>query len=192
MNPRQIQKIQRFVRSPSEAEPAQRLAYILAEMERAQADALADLADALDAPDVGVAAVAVEDRRDELLELAEAIGPGAGNPGTWYVEHRLTPPLDVEDADKVAAYMGMDADAWESQVAAWADAYRAEDDGREDYSDRQLAAAHLSRAYGAPSLEWWESEVVDVDTGTIIREALAGRMESIEAGIREAAEVADR
>ena len=189
VNPGQLRQVQALIRNPSSAEPVQRLAFIIAEIERAQADALADLADALDAPDVGAAAVDVEDRRDELLALAEAAGPG-GDLAEWYARHRLAPPLDAADAPQVAAYVGMDSEEWEDQIEAWAAAYRT-DGENEDYTDRQLADAHLASAYGAPSIEWWEREVVEVDVSRVMRDALAGRLEAIEDGIRAAAEHAD-
>jgi len=164
------------------------MARILAETERAQTDAINDLAAATDADGAALDAVDKETREAEIIALIEATAPGDGTPEGWYADHRLAPRVDA-DPDRLVAYVGMDADDWTAQVERGADAYR--DGGEyEEMPDRDLANHHVRSAFGAPSLDWFETEVVEVSRSDILREGTVGRLTAVEESIRTAADAA--
>jgi hypothetical protein len=164
------------------------MASILAETERAQTEAVNDLAAAVGAEGATLEPVDKSNRVDELLELIEGVTPGGGGSAEeWYARHVVA--LDA-DAERITPYVGMGQDEWTDQVAKWAGAYRADGD-YPDMTDRDLAAHHVRSAFDAPGLDWFEAEVVDVDTSDIVRVATVGRLTDVEESIRIAADAAE-
>lgn len=141
---------------------ARALAGGLAEMERAQADAMLELADA-HGYDVDVTAPDVDRRRDLLLEGAAAAMDGRGV--EWWLETRYGDKM--ENAAAAAEYIDLEPDAW-------------------DDDERAEAAAFIAAEFGV-DLEWFERHVIGLDRGAVVRELLAGNLESIEYAIRDAA-----
>jgi len=164
-----IGEMKQMIQNPAQAAPIQRLAFVLAEMERSQTDAVNDLADALDADAVRVEPVDVDERKDEILDLIGEMTPGGGDVTGWYVDHRLG-DLD-SDPDTLRAYVQMDPEDWDEQMA----------DRDRDQCDELVREQH-----GAPSLEWWETNVIDVDDSTILRDGLVGHFVAVEGAIRAA------
>jgi hypothetical protein len=162
------------------------LAAGLAEMERAQADAFNTMAEAHGA-DVRVQIPDTEDRKALLLRGASAASDG--NAAEWWIGERWGHALDADPAE-VAEYAEMDPEDWNAQVERWAAFYRGEGFGG-DRDDRDLAEMHVSETFGAPSLDWFEEKVVGLDRGDVLRQLLAGNLESIEYAMRDAAEEAD-
>jgi len=142
---------------------ARALAAGLAEMERAQADAMQDLADA-HGFDVDVAVPDVDERRDLLLEGAAAAADGRGV--EWWLETRWGHKMD--NAAAAAEYIDLEPDAW-------------------DDAERDEAAAFIEAEFGV-DLEWFEACVIGLDRAAVVRELLAGNLEGIEHAIRDAAD----
>ncbi|MFB6302778.1 MAG: hypothetical protein ABEH78_07965 [Haloferacaceae archaeon] len=150
------------------SEAARRFASIRAEEERALIENLIVLAESIGAEiDPELRAFDPEDRIDRLLALAEAL-PDDEAAAEWYANHRLPDP-------DLAAYVGMDDP--DAQIEAWADRYREDVDG--EHTDRELAEAHVRRAFDVPSLEWWEQHVAAVETDDIVRDAVARWTEKV-------------
>jgi len=164
-----LSDVRSMIQNPTDAAPIQRLAFVLAEMERSQTEAVNDLADAVDADDARVESVDVDQRKDEILDLVGEMTPGGGDVTGWYVDHRLA-DLD-SDPDTLRAYVEMDPADWDDQMA----------DRDRDQCDELVREHH-----GAPSLEWWETNVIDVDNSTILRDGLVGHFVAVEQAIRGA------
>jgi len=159
------------------------LAAGLAEVERAQAAALEELADA-EGYEIDAQAPDPEQREALLLRGVEAAT--AGDAVAWWLEERYGHRLD--DPEGAVEYAKMDADAWETQIEDWATYYRNRGYG-DGHTDRELAAMHVQQVQGV-GLEWFEGAVVGLDAGEVVRELLAGNLEAVEYGIRGAAEQA--
>jgi hypothetical protein len=159
------------------------LAAGLAEIERAQAAALEDLADA-EGYDVDVQTPDPEEREALLLRGVDAAT--SGEAVAWWLKERHGHRLD--DPKGAVEYAKMDAEAFEDQIGDWAAFYR--DRGYGDaYTDWDLAEMHLQQTQGV-GVEWFREAVVGLDAGAVIRELLAGNLEAVEYGIRDAAEQA--
>lgn len=166
---------------PADLGLVQALAAGLAEMERAQADALRELADA-GGYDVDVE-VPDPDAREELL-LAGIGAAADGSAIEWWLRERH----GFEDAGAAAEYAEMDAAQWSDQIGRWAEFYRSKGYGS-DTTDRELAGQHVRQTFGV-DLDQFERDVVNLDRQRVVRELLAGNLEAVEFGIREAAEQA--
>ncbi|MUW13934.1 hypothetical protein GJ633_04100 [Halorubrum sp. CBA1125] len=153
----------------------------LAEIERAQAEAVRDLAEAHDF-DVDVKEPDPEERRDLLLRGAEAAADGNGV--EWWLDERHGHRLD--DPEAAVEYAKMSPDEWDAQIERWAEFYRSNGYGA-DRSDRDLAAVHVRETFGV-DLDWFEETIVGLDRAEVLRQLLAGNLESIEFAIRDAAE----
>ncbi|WP_144901352.1 hypothetical protein [Halobellus captivus] len=159
----------------------QALAAGLAEIERAQADALRELADA-HGFDVDVQEPDPEERKQLLLRGLEAATEG--DAVEWWLSERYGHRLD--EPEKAVEYAKMDVHEWEEQIARWSEFYRSKGYGG-DGSARDLASMHVKQTFGV-SIEWFENAVVDLDRAEVVRQLLAGNLESIEYAIRDAAE----
>jgi len=164
-------KMKRMMKNPAQAPPVQRIAGILTEVERAQTDAVRDLADALDAEEVRVEPVDVEARREEILALVETMAPGGdGSPAEWWVDYRLA---DLDGGQDLVEYVQMDPADWHEQM--------------ED-RDREQTAETLRDRFGVDGIEEFEERVIDVTGGDIPREGLVGRLTSVEDSVTTAAD----
>ena len=130
----------------------------------------------------GETAIARE-RIERLHELAREAATD-GEAIEWWLSERYGDHLDNPEA--AAEYAEMDADQWDDQISRWAEYYRNKGYGG-DSTDRELAAQHVDQTQGV-ELDWFESAVVDLDRGEVLRQLLAGNLESIEYAIRDAAE----
>jgi len=168
----QISKMRRLMNNPEKAAPIQRIASIIAEMERSQTDAVNDLADALEADSVGLEPVDTDDREDEVLALIGVMTPGGDMTlADWYADHRL----DDLEGDGLTDYVEMDPDDWDAQM--------------ED-RDRDEVADHVRYTFGADSLDEFEDRVISVTRRDIVKDGLVGRLVTVEDEISAAAEVA--
>lgn len=167
----------------ADLEVVQALAAGLAEIERAQAAALEELAGA-EGYDVDVQTPDPDQREALLLRGVDAAT--SGEAVAWWLEERYGHRLD--DPEGAVEYAKMDPEEFGEQIGRWAGFYRDRGYGG-DYSDRELAAMHLQQTQGV-SLEFFETEIVGLDAGEVVRELLAGNLEAVEYGIRDAAEQA--
>jgi len=135
----------------------------LAEIERAQAEAVRELADA-HGFDVDVQVPDPEKRQAQLLEGAEAAANGEGV--EWYIEmaygHRLDNPRDA------ANYIDLEPETWSEK-------------------ERADSAEFIRDTFGV-ELDWFEEVIIGLDRAAVVRQLLAGNLESIEYAIRDAAE----
>jgi len=167
-----IQQMRQLMNNPEQAAPIQRIASIIAEMERSQAAAVNDLADALDANHVGLDPVDTDDREEEVLALIGVMTPGGDDTlADWYAGHRLG---DLE-GENLTDYVEMDPDDWHKQMAD---------------RDRDEVAELVRESFGADSLEDWEERVIRVTRRDIVKDGLVGRLVAVESEISAAAEVA--
>jgi len=135
----------------------------LAEIERAQAEALHELADA-HGFDLDVQVPDPERRQETLLEGAEAATEGRGV--EWWIETRYGHKLD--NAAEAAEYLDLDPDSWTEE-------------------EREQSAEFIRDRFGV-ELDWFISEIVGLDGARVVEELLAGNLESVELAIRDAAE----
>jgi hypothetical protein len=166
---------------PADLGLVQALATGLAEMEHAQADALRELADATGA-EIDVEVPDPEDREQLLLDGIEAAADGSAI--EWWLRERH----GYEDAAAAAEYAEMDAAQWSDQIGRWAEFYRSKGYGS-DTTDRELAGQHVRQSFGV-DLDQFERDVVELDKRQVVRELLAGNLEAVEYGVREAAQQA--
>jgi hypothetical protein len=159
------------------------LAAGLAEIERAQAAALEELADA-EGYDVDVQTPDPEEREALLLRGVDAAT--SGEAVAWWLEERYGHRLD--DPEGAVEYAKMDAGAFETQIGDWAAFYRDRGHGA-GQSDDELAEMHLQQTQGV-GLAWFTEHIVGLDAGEVVRELLAGNLEAVEYGIRDAADQA--
>ncbi|TKX86203.1 hypothetical protein EXE43_09545 [Halorubrum sp. SS5] len=135
----------------------------LAEIERAQAEAVRELADA-HGFDIDVQEPDPEERKRVLLEGAEAATEGRGV--EWWIETRYGHRLD--NAAEAAEFRDLEPDTWTE-------------------AEREQSAELIRERFGV-ELDWFVSEIVGLDRSEVVRELLAGNLESIELAIRDAAE----
>ena len=135
----------------------------LAEIERAQAEALRELADA-HGYDLDVQVPNPEQRKRVLLEGAEAATEGRGV--EWWIETRYGNQLD--NAAEAAEFRDLEPDTWTEE-------------------EREQSAEFIRDRFGV-ELDWFVSEIVGLDRAQVVEELLAGNLESIELAIRDAAE----
>ena len=135
----------------------------LAEIERAQAEAVRELADA-HGFDLDVQIPDPDERRDMLLDGAEAAADGEGV--EWYIEarygHRLDNPHDA------ANYTDLEPETWSEE-------------------ERAQSAEFIRSEFGV-GLDWFEEAIVGLDRTDVVRELLAGNLEAVEYAIRDAAD----
>ena len=135
----------------------------LAEIERAQAEAVQELADA-HGFDLDVQVPDPEQRQRLLLEGAEAATEGRGV--EWWIETRYGHQLD--NPAEAAEFRDLDPDSWSEE-------------------EREQSAEFIRDRFGV-ELDWFISEIVGLDRAQVVEELLAGNLESIELAIRDAAE----
>jgi hypothetical protein len=135
----------------------------LAEIERAQAEALRELADA-HGYDLDVQVPDPEQRQRLLLEGAEAATEGRGV--EWWIETRYGDKLD--NAAEAVEYRDLDPDSWTEE-------------------ERDQSAEFIRDRFGV-ELDWFVSEIVGLDRAQVVEELLAGNLQSVEYAIRDAAE----
>lgn len=151
----------------------------LAEIERAQADALRELSASADV-EIDVDVPDPDAREQLLLDGIEAATDGRAV--EWWLRERH----GFEDATAAAEYAEMDAEQWNDQISRWAEFYRSEGYG-DGATDSELAERHVQQAFGV-GLDAFERDVVNLDRQRVVRELLAGNLEGIEFGIRSAAD----
>lgn len=135
----------------------------LAEIERAQAEALHELAKA-HGYDLDVQVPNPEQRKRVLLEGAEAATEGRGV--EWWIETRYGHKLD--NPAEAAEFRDLDPDSWSEE-------------------EREQSAEVIHDRFGV-ELDWFVSEIVGLDRAQVVEELLAGNLQSIELAIRDAAE----
>ncbi|WP_232703144.1 hypothetical protein [Halobacterium wangiae] len=151
------------------------LATVVARREASQLRLAQRLAEASDA-EVSVDAVAdVEERADQLEAMAEAAA--TQDLEGWYFGEFA--PDHLDNPEQAAQYAGLDGDAWENQIAAWATAYRSQSPEAESFEDRELAGIHVENEFGVP-LEEFEQNVVDWSPGEGIETVLTAHLTTVE------------
>lgn len=161
--------------TPSESRVVRILADTIARLEHQQSEAVLRLAEAADhSIDGGV--VNVEERREQLLEVADAVSNDAL--AEWWFAQMDSD--EMENAEKAAQYAGMGlGEDWAEQQFDWhMQHYRLDtvDNPPTDTSDertREVAAEHVQSVYGV-SLPVFESEVVEWSAGEAMQQVLAG------------------
>lgn len=186
--PGKIQKVATMARNPRESDKVQALVTVLADREYRLLDAVGTLEDA-----VGEATVDVEqteaERRDQLLDLVDAIAPGDPSVKEWWLQEVAGDHLT--DPQQALPYLGMPAEEWDQQVETWAEQYhRRAPEEFKDYADREIAAAHVRRTFGV-DLHTFEEEVVGWSRGEAIRDVLGANFEAVETAIYNAAETVE-
>jgi hypothetical protein len=172
--------LSRFV----DSQAGRRVREVVARAEGAQAEAVVRLADALDEtihPDLRT--FDRETRMGELHALGRALGDSDAL-REWYAEHRLPDP-------DLATYVDLAPEEWDEQIGAWAARYRETGDYG-DYSDRDLAEAHVRRAFDdVESLAWVEDNVVGIDEQAMIRDGFTHYFELVERETHRLAEAVE-
>jgi len=135
----------------------------LAEMERAQAEAVQELADA-HGFDLDVQVPDPEQRQDLLLDGAEAAMNGDGV--EWWIETRYGRKLD--NPRDAANYLDLEPETWSEE-------------------EREQSAEFIRSEFGV-ELDWFETHIIGLDRAAVVRELLAGNLEAVELAIRDAAE----
>jgi len=167
-----LQQMRELMNNPEQAAPIQRIASIIAELERSQTESVNDLADALDADHVGLDPVDTDAREAEMLALIGVMTPGGdGSLAGWYADHRLD---DLEGA-ALTDYVAMDPDDWDAQMAD---------------RDRDEMAELVRETFGDDSLDDFEERVISVTRRDIVKDGLVGRLVAVEDEISAAAEAA--
>lgn len=180
--------------TPSETTVGQRVANILTttEYELFQAvDRLVDAADVVD--DEFVVAESMEERRDTILEVADAVA--AQEFDEWWWENHAS--RFVDNPERARAFSGLEKDAWRDAIESLAESKReAAEDGRPDATDAQLADERVQEVFGvdlatfaSEIVEWTAHEHVD----GIIRQNLRASTQTIHqvAAALEADDVVD-
>ncbi len=180
-NMQRFSELRTIAQDPTESEYVQALVTILSTLEHRQLKAVEGLHDALDIEGIEVQADQ-EDRRDQLLELVDAVASGEFE--TFWFENVVGE--HIENAEDARAYAGLDEDEWSNQIETWAKTYRSKaSEEFEDKTDREVAAFHVVRKFGV-SLPEFEREVVNYERREALRTVLAGNFEAVENGIQAA------
>lgn len=162
--------------TPSQTDQGKAAAEILSGWEAEADSAVRHLRGALDLPTDEP--LDERERKDELLAAADAAA--AGEFGRWLLDNS-----GIENPDRAAAYLGMDADEWDDQLDEWADHYR---DAGATGSTEDLADAHVREVFGI-GLDTFESTVVEWDKQAEIQ---SFAIEPLRSRFREIEDLAER
>lgn len=177
----QFKKVAQMAKNPGESEQIQALVHILAELEHRQIERVEELHDTLDIEGIE-RTKNQDDREEQLIDLIEALA-GGDLKNYWFEEVGAEHLENPEDAK---SYAGLDDDEWEDQIERWADNYREKaPEKTEDFSDRELAATHVTNTFGV-SLDEFEQEVVNWSGGEALESMLASNFKAVETGIEAA------
>lgn len=166
-----------------ESEAVEELCRVIATMEAAQLEAVADLHDELDVEMID-SVPDVEDRTEQLQLLLQ--GLMGGDLEDVYLEE-----IDLP-AEEVEPYLGMDIGEWEAQIEEWANHYRSQaPEAAEGRSDGDLARQHVKHKWGV-ELATFERRIVEFDPAETAELLFTGNMKTVQEGIERAtAEVSD-
>lgn len=177
-----MRQFKAMAQNPKDSDLARALAQVVAGVEHDLLDAVADLHDAQGLDDPVTVEGTAEERVDALLDLADAASDGDFQ-RYWFEE-----AADYDDYEAVEEFVGIGVDAWQAQIAEWAEMYRekapAVADGR---SDRDLAEYHVEGEFGVPLAEF-EREVVEFSKRRALKQALAGNLLAGVEGVKRSAD----
>lgn len=122
----------------------------------------------------------VDARKEALKGLIEAIVTDSFE-DVWLEE---VAPTFVDKPEKVEQYLGMDADAWESQIERWGETYR---NAGAEGSDRALADAHVQDQFGVDLAEF-EQRVIEFNPGAEAERLFAANFRAVRQTIDRVAE----
>ena len=180
-----LTEMRQVAKEPSSSEYVQALVTVLVELEHSQLEAVAALHDAQDLDDPVAVHSTREARKASLLALADEVAQG--NLRGYWLDQFLA-EHDVANVEDAKALAGLSDDAWGDQMAAWASMYRSEAPDRfEDVSDREIAAEHVRETFDV-DLDTFERGVVNYSRKDVLKQALAGNFQTVEAGIRASEE----
>lgn len=157
--------IQQFVKRVdfTELGAAEAIAGGVAEIERAQAEAVLALAES-HGFDLDVRVPDPERRKNTLLEGANELSTGDGI--EWYIKFAYGNRLD--NPEKAAEFRDLDPGSWTDE-------------------EREQSAEFIRETFGV-ELDWFVSEIVGLDQRQVVRELFTANLEAIEFAIRDAAE----
>jgi len=174
---------------PKEHPLVRSIAAIISQLEHDQAVAIARNVDAADL-DIPVRHD-VEDRRDELLEVADAIA-NQDLKQLWFEDL-----ADIENHALAMEYVGMNGDEWREQIEEWYGKYRelgvveqpVETAERADVG--HIAAMHVEDMFGV-ELSDFVAGVVNWEQGEALEHLLAGNIQSFTRVMHQIADEMDR
>jgi len=174
---------------PRDHELVQAIATIVAKLEHDQAVAIARDIEAADL-DIPVQHD-VEQRREELLDVAEAVAE-QDLERYWFEDL-----ADIEQPEQAQNYVGMDGDEWREQLDTWYRQYHELDvvDIPLANADRadvgHVAAMHVEQTFDV-SLRQFVAGVVTWDGTEALRHLLAGNIESFTQVMHQVADEMER
>jgi len=181
MNAGIAKKIAQLRSDPRKVDEIRGIAYSIAEIERAQSEALCDLQEAVGVDDP-IEPVDRDERMDEILEFVAALADSSDD--RWWLEHFV----GVEDPDEAEKYLGLQWATWKETAAEIAEDYRQDLD--EDHTDTQIVRAHV-RSHFDIDLEEFEDLVVNGDRQKRIGLVMGRNMELIEQEMQRTTDLVD-
>jgi hypothetical protein len=119
-----------------------------------------------------------DERKETLLGLVQA--KMGGDAGQFYLEEVASE--HIEEPGDAKPYLSLSDEEWQQQIQTWADSYRAKGVSA-DLSDREIADQHVNRSFGV-SLDEFERNVVQWDQGDMLKQVLAGNVQTAIEGVR--------
>jgi hypothetical protein len=180
-----IRQLKQMADRPSESERVQAFASILTGLENHQLEAIEEQHDVLGFEDGVTVDQDTEDRREEILELVDALA-NQNVADLWFTDEYLGERIDnVQDAK---AYVDLDDEEWQTQISTWADSYRSAGGG-EERTDREIAAYHVQKQYDV-DLDTFENAVVNFEPGRAVQHIVSKRFDNVTNGIHLTTHVA--
>ncbi|WP_435119106.1 hypothetical protein [Halolamina sp. C58] len=122
----------------------------------------------------------VERRKEAIQDILKAIATDSVR-DVWTEQYL---PVLVDNPEKAENHVGKDAETWEAQIEAWAEAWR--ENGAEG-SDRELAEIHVREVFGV-DLDTFETRVVEFDSSEEAERLFASNFRAVRDVLDAAAE----